>query len=133
TSDMAWTPLAKLDEILPAEIWLLLPLAVGGAVAMARRTPRIVPVITFTLLPILYYPLPSYLNANFPDIFTEPRWKLWNGRLLPYWFFGVAFLAAIAGGLVARWVVRQMPERISMWWPRAAILVTGAVAVYLVY
>ena len=133
TSDMAWTPLSKIDEILPAEIWLLLPLAIGGAVAMARRTPRIVPVIAFTLLPILYYPLPSFLNERFSDIFTEPRWKLWNGRLLPYWFFGVAFLAAIAVGLVSRWVLRQLPERVSMWWPRAMIVLAGGVAVYLIY
>lgn len=133
TSDMAWTPLSKIDEILPAEIWLLLPLAVGGAIAMARRTPRIVPVVAFTLLPILYYPLPSFLNERFPDVFTEPRWKLWNGRLLPYWFFGVAFLAAIAVGLVARWVLRQLPEKVTMWWPRALLALAGGVAVYLIY
>lgn len=132
TSDMAWTPLSKLDEILPAEIWLLLPLALVGAVAMARRTPRVVPVVTFTLLPIIYYPLPRLLNSTFPDFFVEQRWKLWNGRLLPYWFFGVAFLAAIAVGFITRWIVRQLPESASVWWGRGMLALTGGVAVYLV-
>jgi hypothetical protein len=132
TSDMAWTPLSKIDEILPAEIWLLLPLALVGAIAMARRTPRVVPVVTFTLLPIIYYPLPRLLNSTFPDFFVEQRWKLWNGRLLPYWFFGVAFLAAIAVGFITRWIVRQLPESASVWWGRGMLAVTGGVAVYLV-
>lgn len=132
TSDMAWTPLSKLDEILPAEIWLLLPLAVVGAVVMARRTPRVVPVVTFTLLPIIYYPLPRLLNSTFPDFFVEQRWKLWNGRLLPYWFFGVAFLAAIAVGFITRWIIRQLPENASVWWGRGMLALTGGVAIYLV-
>lgn len=133
TSDMAWTPLSKLEEILPTEMWMLLPLAVGGAVAMARRTARVIPIVAFTLIPVFYYPLPSYLNERFPEVFTEPRWKLWNGRLLPYWYFGVAFLAAIAVGMVARWVLRQLPERVSMWWPRTLVVLAGAVAVSLIY
>lgn len=133
TSDMAWTPLSKLEEILPAEVWLLLPLAVAGAVVMARRTSRIIPVVAFTLLPVVYYPLPRLLNSTFPDIFTEARWKLWNGRLLPYWYFGVAFLAAIAVGLAARWIARQLPETTSIWWGRAMLGLTGAIALYLVF
>ena len=56
-------------------------------------------------------PLPRLLRSTFPDLFFEERWKLWNGRLLPYWFFGVAFLAAIAVGFVARWIVRHRSSR----------------------
>ncbi len=130
TSDMGWTPLSPVSWIFPTEMWLLVPLAVAGAVWMARRTPRIVPVITFTLLPIIYYPLPRWLHETFPDVFTQLQWKLWNGRLLPYWYFGITFLAAIAVGAVARWVVRQLPERVSVWWPRGLLLGAGAVAVW---
>lgn len=128
TSDMAWSPLTKLEEILPAEMWILLPLAVAGAVILARRGQRILPVVAFTLLPVIYYPLPTTLHDRFPSIFTEPRWKLWNGRLLPYWYFGVAFLAAITVGFVARWIIRQFPERVSVWWLRALFVGVGLVA-----
>lgn len=131
TSDMAWSPLSRIEEILPTELWLLLPLAMFGAVWMARRTPRIVPVVAFTLLPVIYFPLPRFLNETFPGVFAEAQWKLWNGRLLPYWYFGVVFLAAIAVGAVARWVIRQLPERLSAWWGRAILVVAGTVATYL--
>lgn len=131
TSDMAWTPLTRIDELLPAEVWLLLPLAVAGAILMARRTPRVIPVATFTLLPVIYFPLPNLLNSTFPDVFSEPRWKLWNGRLLPYWYFGVAFLAAIALGFIARWVIRQLPATASMWWSRGLLALAGGTAVFL--
>ncbi|MFP3915109.1 MAG: hypothetical protein ACLFWM_09560 [Actinomycetota bacterium] len=129
TSDMAWTPLSDLEELLPAELWLLLPLAIVGAILMARRTPRVIPVAAFTLLPVIYFPLPNLLNSTFPDIFTEQRWKLWNGRLLPYWYFGVAFLGAIAVGFAARWIIRQLPQTASMWWSRGLLALAGGLAV----
>ena len=131
TSDMAWSPLTAISELLPTEFWLLIPLAVVGAVIMARRTPRIIPVAAFTLIPVIYYPLPTVLHNSFPNVFTEPRWKLWNGRLLPYWYFGVVFLAAIAVGFIALWVMRRLPERVSAWWGRGLFAVAGVVGVTL--
>ena len=131
SSDMGWTPLTSLSEIFPTEIWLLLPLALVGAVLIARRTPRVMPVVAFTLLPVIYFPLPDLFYSTFPEVFTEQRWKLWNGRLLPYWYFGVAFLAAIAAGFAARWAVRQMPATASAWWSRGLFGVAGAIVVAL--
>lgn len=128
SSDMGWTPLRAIDEILPAEIWLLLPLALGGAIWLARRTPRATPVFFFTLLPLVYFPLPNLLTDAFPGLFTDPRWKLWNGRLLPYWYFGVAFLAAVAVGAVTRWVGRQLPDRVHAHLPRAVFALAAAAA-----
>ncbi|HZD06550.1 MAG TPA: hypothetical protein VE173_16680, partial [Longimicrobiales bacterium] len=130
-SDMAWSPLTRISELLPTDVWLLLPLAVVGAVIMARRTSRVLPVVAFTLIPVIYFPLPTVLHESFPGIFSEQRWKLWNGRLLPYWYFGVAFLGAIAVGFVARWIIRRLPERVSVWWGRGLFAGAGAVAVVL--
>ncbi|MGH8874792.1 MAG: hypothetical protein ACRDVM_06015 [Acidimicrobiia bacterium] len=129
TSDMAWTPLRGWDDILPIEIWLLLPAALVGMVWAVLRTPRAVPVIMFTLLPLIYYPLPTLLPRLLPDLFVGERWKLWNGRLLPYWYFGVALFAGMAVGLVGTAWARRLPERVSAWWPRAAALGAGAAAV----
>jgi hypothetical protein len=69
------------------------------------------------LLPIIYYPLPLVLPEILPDVFTG-RWKLWNGRLLPYWYFGVTFFAAIALGGLSVWAARRLPSRVSRHWPR---------------
>jgi uncharacterized membrane protein len=64
SSDMAWTPLSRWEEVFPIEIWLLLPLAAVGAAWAVRRTHRVMPLIFAMLLPIIYYPLPVLLTSS---------------------------------------------------------------------
>jgi hypothetical protein len=130
SSDMAWVPLASWDQLFPLEIWLLLVPAIAGAVWTWKRTARALPVMTLTLIPIIYYPLPNVLPDLLPGIFNA-RWKLWNGRLLPFWYFGVTFFAAIALGGVVMWLARRLPARISGILPRLAGAIAGIVAVVL--
>jgi hypothetical protein len=130
SSDMAWVPLRAWDELFPLEIWLLLPAAIAGAVWAARRTPRVLPLVAYTLMPVIYYPLPNALPDILPTIFNA-RWKLWNGRLLPFWYFGVTFFAAVALGALVTWLARRLPERLSGVIPRAMGLLAGVVAVIL--
>ena len=132
SSDMAWNPLTKWEEIFPVEIWLLLPVAVPAAIWAVRRTTRAVPIVAATILPILYFPLPNLLPDLAPSLFGEANWKLYNGRLMPYWYFGVAFFAAVGLGVAVMWLSRRIPSRISAYWPRAVILLAAAVAVGLV-
>jgi hypothetical protein len=129
---MAWTPLSRWEEIFPVELWLLLPLAIPGAVWISRRTARAAPLLAATLLPVLYFPLPHIMPELFPTVFGGERWKLWNGRLLPYWYFGVAFFAAVGAGAVVIWLSRRLPSRISAHWPRALIALITVVACFLV-
>ncbi len=101
TSDMNFSPLrgfgAQTGGPLPTELWPLLPLAAVGLVwSLWKRYPVAVLVLT-TFLPLLAYP---YLSG-----------KLWNGRLLPYWFFGVFFFAGLAVGLAALALYRRLPDR----------------------
>jgi hypothetical protein len=132
TSDMSWTPLTRWEEVFPAELWLLLLPAAAGAVWAWRRTVKVTPLLVATLLPIVYYPLPTLLPEAFPDLFGGDRWKLWNGRLLPYWYFGVTFFAALAAGGVAAWASRRLPELIDRWWARGFAVVVGGAATGLV-
>lgn len=122
-SDMAWTPLSRVEEILPLELWLLLPVAVPGAVWALRRTRRAVPLVVATLLPLVYFPLPHLLPALLPGL--DGRFKLWNGRLLPYWYFGVCLFAGLGLGAFVVRVARRLPATVSAWWPRAAIAAGG--------
>ncbi len=124
-SDMAWTPLSRWEEIFPLEIWLLLPIAAGGAVWAVRRTRRAVPLVVAALVPLIYFPLPNLLPSFFPDLFTDGRFKLWNGRLLPYWYFGVCFFAGIGVGVFVLRASRRLPALASAWWPRLAIVAGG--------
>jgi hypothetical protein len=132
TSDMGWTPLSRWEEIFPVEIWLLIPVAVPAAVWAVRKTTRVLPILAATLLPVIYYPLPHILPELLPDLFGGERWKLWNGRLLPYWYFGVAFFAALGLGAAVMWLSRRLPSRLHMHWPRALVILGFAVATGLV-
>lgn len=132
TSDMAWNPLTRWEEVFPLELWLLIPLAIPGAVWAMRTTRRAGPLIGATLLPLIYFPLPNILPKLAPDFFGGERWKLWNGRLLPYWYFGVAFFAAVGVGAAAVWLSRRLPSRISAHYARGLVAVSAAVGVGLV-
>ncbi len=132
TSDMAWVPLERMEELFPIEIWLLLPVAIAGAVWAMRRGGRAGPLIAATLLPLIYYPLPTFLPERFPDFFGGDRWKLWNGRLLPYWYLGIAFFAAVGVGAAVIWASRRLPSKASTHWPRLLLLTVTVVAAGLV-
>ena len=132
SSDMSWTPLSRWEEIFPVELWLLLPVAIPGAIWISRRTSRAAPLLAATILPVLYFPLPHIMPELFPTVFGGERWKLWNGRLLPYWYFGVAFFAAVGVGAAVIWLSRRLPSRLSTHWPRALILLVTIVACALV-
>lgn len=132
TSDMAWTPLSRWEEIFPVEVWLLLPVAVPAAIWALRKTSRAAPIIAATLLPVVYFPLPNILPELLPELFDGERWKLWNGRLLPYWYFGVAFFAAVGLGAAVVWLSRRLPSRVSADWRRALILLAAALGTGLV-
>lgn len=132
TSDMAWSPLRRWEEIFPVELWLLLPVAIPGAVWAMKKTARVGPLIAATVLPIIYYPLPTLLPELFPETFTNEPWKLWNGRLLPYWYFGVAFFAAVGVAFAVVWLSRRLPARVSSHWPRLLIATATIVAAALI-
>ncbi len=132
TSDMAWTPLTRWEEVFPVELWLLLPIAIPGAIWAIRKTSRAAPMIGATLLPIIYYPLPTVLPDLFPEVFDGTRWKLWNGRLLPYWYFGVSFFAAIGFGAAVVWMSRRLPGRVPKLWASLVFAVAFAVAAGLI-
>lgn len=132
SSDMAWTPLSRWQEVFPVEIWLLIPIAIPAAVWAVKKTVRVVPLLAATLLPVIYFPLPGILPELMPGLFAGERWKLWNGRLLPYWYFGVAFFAALGLGVAVMWLSRRLPSRVHLNWPRAVVALTFAIATGLV-
>ncbi|MDX1448224.1 MAG: hypothetical protein R3246_04090 [Acidimicrobiia bacterium] len=132
SSDMAWTPLSRWEEVFPIELWLLIPVAVCGAVWAIRRTHRVVPLITAALVPVVYYPLPLVLPDLLPELFGDGRFKLWNGRLLPYWYFGIVFFAALGLAAGVLHASRRLPDRLSAWWLRAFIIVGTGVGIWVV-
>ncbi len=104
TTDMNFSPLRGFDAQtggpLPTELWPLLPLAAVGLVWSLWKRYSVSVLVLTTLAPLLTYP------------FVDG--KLWNGRLLPYWFYGVFFFAGLAVGLAALALYRRLPARPSV-------------------
>jgi len=101
TTDMNFSPLrgfnAQTGGPLPTELWPLLPLAALGLIWSLWKRYQVGILLLATLAPLLAYP---FLSG-----------KLWNGRLLPYWFFGVFFFAGLGVGLLVLALYRRLPAR----------------------
>lgn len=128
SADMAWVPLQGWKNVLPAEVWLLvLPAAVGLAWGI-RRTPRVVPFVVLAVMPVVYYWLILLVPEFLPENLHQVQGKLWNGRFLPFFYFGLFVFAGIAAGLGLSALSRRLPQHMSVWWVRGLILATVLVA-----
>ncbi|MYC84326.1 MAG: hypothetical protein F4X18_02265 [Acidimicrobiia bacterium] len=118
TTEMNWQPLAGFDELFPVELWPVAILGVTGLVMALRRTGRAVAPAALTLVPI-------------PAFFLLSQGaKLWNGRALPHWFYGLHLFAGIAVGLLVVAVCRRLPERTPIWWIQTVIVAAVWVLVF---
>lgn len=118
TTDMDWHPLAGFDELFPVEFWPIAVLGLIGMAAAARAGGRIFPLAALTLIPV-----PAFFLLN-------QGAKLWNGRVLPHWFFGMYLFAGIGAGLLAAAAVRRLPSRISSWWIRAGLAAAALLLIF---
>lgn len=131
TSDMNWSPVRGLlgDGSTPGTVATPMPnefipvLAVGiiGLVWTLLRRNDVTVLVTMTVLPFV-----AYWWLQLPDVeFT----KVYNARLLPYWYVGVFTFAGLALGLAVRAVARYLPGRdgtLAIVSGSALVLVAGA-------
>ena len=113
---MSWFPLSGWDDVLPIEVWAIFLLAIIGAVVAWRRTPYSATILTLTFL----WPLAGY--------FLLPQGRVWNGRFLPFWFFGLHLLAGIAVGWGVKALARRLPRSYLAWWLRVGWIALVALA-----
>ena len=115
TTDMGWFPVEGFRNVMQRELWpLVVPAAVGLAWAIHRRL-VVGPIVSLLVLPVAGYYLIQYIDFR----------KLYNARLLPYWYFAVYFLAGIGVGVAAQAVARRLRGGVS---PRWALATVAAVA-----
>lgn len=112
TADMAWSPLHAWDELFPTEIWMMGFPALIGVIWLVIKTSRVGPLLLMAVTPLIYFWLPTL--ASDLEIF-DGTWKLWNGRLLPFWFYGVAFSAGVGVAVIGRTLARRLPTTLSVW------------------
>lgn len=95
-----WVHVHTVADMLPKEIWLLLPFAVGGAVLTLGKRWAAVPLLVPPILGVAFY--------WFAGGAVHP------GRLLPYWFFAVHFLAAaFTGGALLTYARKRAPAALA--------------------
>ena len=123
SADMAWVPLRGWKNVLPTELWFLLIPALIGLVWAIRRTPRVVPFVVLAVMPIVYYWLIFLIPEVLPESLHQVQDKLWNGRFLPFFYFGVFVFAGLAVGQGIRELSRRLPEQASLWWVRGLIVI----------
>ncbi len=129
TADMEWFPLRGWDEVLPVEIWAVLPLAAVGGYLLGRVNWRTSILFVMTLFPVAYFWIladPASWAPQGALGLIDSVGKLWNGRVLPFWFLGVTLLAGVALGYLIEWAVRRLPRKLpSEWVAVPAVLVAG--------
>jgi hypothetical protein len=112
TTDMGWNPVTGLigetgspgvtATAIPGEFFPVLALAVIGAVWTLLRRDDVMVLMSMALIP-----LGGYVALGQVLDFT----KLYNGRLLPYWFLAGYLFAGLAIGLAVRSLARALPDR----------------------
>jgi hypothetical protein len=115
TTDMGWFPVRGFGPVLERELWPLLVPAAAGLVWALRRRYLVGPVISLMVLPIAGYYLIQFIDYR----------KLYNARLLPYWYFAVYLLAGLGIGAAIHAVARRMRGGASTRWALAGV--TGIV------
>lgn len=89
-ANVDWTPLSKFSDLLPVEIRIIAAVGVlGMAYAVAKKEWNLAPLLWITVI----------MTALF---FTLPKGMLWNGRILPFFYFSLHLWAAYG----AAWLVR---------------------------
>ncbi len=107
TTDMGWRPVEALlgdggfGSAMPGELVPIAALAIIGFVWALLRREDVAVLATMTVLPFAVYwiiPLTGFT-------------KIYNARLLPYWYLGLYLFAGIAIGLGLTTVARMLPQR----------------------
>ena len=118
SNDMNWSSLSGWDELLPPELWPMILMGMAGMAVALRLTIRALPLALLTLLPVGGY------------FALDQGAMLWNGRVLPQWFFGMFLFTGIAVGWALTLLLRRLPDRFRTIWFQAALVAAVWAAVF---
>lgn len=114
TTDMGWFPVTGATPVFPRELWPMIVLAAGGLVWALVRRHLVSPALALMVIPVAGYYLIQHIDYR----------KLYNARLLPYWYFTVFLFAGIGVGAAAVSAARRLRGGHGTRW-----LVAGGVAI----
>lgn len=118
TTDMRWFPVRDIEAVFPRELWPVILLAVAGVAWSVTKRKVVGPALALMVLPIVGFYVIQYLDFR----------KLYNARLLPYWYFTAFLFAGVAVGAAAQSIVRRLRAGEGPKWIAAG----GAAALFLI-
>ncbi|MBU1226253.1 MAG: hypothetical protein KJ698_03435 [Actinobacteria bacterium] len=122
TTDMRWHAVSGIENVFPRELWPMVLLAAVGLMWAVARKATVGPLVMLMVVPVAGYYVIEFIDFR----------KLYNARLLPYWYFSVYLLAGIFIGMAVTALVRRVSARPGSVWAAAAIagvlVVVGGVA-----
>ena len=118
SSDMGWHPVSDLWQVFPRDLWPMLVLGAAGLAWAVSRRMTLGPALT-----LIVFPLVGFFAIRYAD------WtKLYNARLLPYWYYTVFLFAGLFVGLALMELVRRLRLHPGSTWAPAVL----ASAVFLI-
>jgi hypothetical protein len=98
TTDMMWWPVTGFEVVFPRELWPVLVLATAGLIHAIWRRALVAPVVALLVVPVVGYFFIEYIDFR----------KLYNARLLPFWYYTAFVLAGVAVGAAAVAIARRV-------------------------
>jgi hypothetical protein len=124
TTDMGWHPVSGFENVVPRELWPMVLLASVGILWAVARKHIIGPALALAVMPVAGFYLIEFFD------FT----KLYNARLLPFWYYIAYLFAGLAVGMAVVTLVRRFHASPLMMWSATALatafmLIVGAIGV----
>lgn len=111
TTDMKWFPVRGWESVFPRELWPILVLAGAGVAYAVWKRVILGPAIALMVAPVVGYFVIQYIDFR----------KLYNARLLPFWYFTAFVFAGVAVGVGARSIARRLRGGLEVRWAAAAL------------
>jgi len=113
TTDMKWFPVRGFEAVFPRELWPVFVLAAAGLAYAVWRRVVLGPILALFVVPVAGYFVIQYIDFR----------KLYNARLLPFWYFTVFILAGVAVGAAAKAVAQRFRGGPGLRWVATAVAV----------
>jgi hypothetical protein len=125
TTDMNWHPVRGFGPVFQRELWPMLVLAAAGVIYALVRRYTIGPALALMVIPVAGYFIIEFIDFR----------KLYNARLLGYWYYSVYLFAGVGLGVALVSAAQRARNSESMRWAAAAVgavvlLVAAALGVH---
>ncbi|MDX1690545.1 MAG: hypothetical protein R3290_05945 [Acidimicrobiia bacterium] len=110
TTDMGWSPVRGFQNVVPREMWPIVLLATVGILWSVARKRIVGPALALAIIPVAGYYLIEYFDYT----------KLYNARLLPFWYYTAYLFAGLAVGMAVVAVARRFHASPTTIWAGTA-------------